>query len=116
MGAKLGLGSAFDLRPITRCSSYSLIWDVDLDFQRNTPVDSVTIDWTGVRTKRATCKTGAVIFSQGDPCSSVLHIERGTVRLPVVSSAGYTATVGVLRAGEFFGEGCMAGQLRRLSS
>jgi CRP-like cAMP-binding protein len=76
----------------------------------------VTIDWTGVRTRRATYNKGAVIFSQGDPCSSVLHIERGTARLPVVSSAGYTATVAVLHAGDFFGEACMAGQSRRLSS
>lgn len=80
------------------------------------PVNAVTIDWTGVRLKRCTYKSAAVIFSQGDSCSTVLHMERGTARLTVLSPAGNAATVALLHAGDFFGESCMAGQSRRSSS
>jgi CRP/FNR family cyclic AMP-dependent transcriptional regulator len=79
-------------------------------------VDSVRIDWTGVPTKRTAHKSPAVIFSQGDACSSVLHIEQGMVRLSVVSQEGNAATVAIMYAGDFFGEGCLAGQSRRMSS
>jgi CRP-like cAMP-binding protein len=79
-------------------------------------VNAVIIDWTGVRTKRSTYNKGAVIFSQGGASSSVLHLEQGTARLSIVSLAGNTATVAVLHAGDFFGQGCLAGQSRRFSS
>jgi CRP/FNR family cyclic AMP-dependent transcriptional regulator len=54
-----------------------------------------------------------VIFSQGDPCDHVLYIEDGGVKLAVVSHAGREAVVALLSAGEFFGEGCLAGQPAR---
>jgi CRP-like cAMP-binding protein len=57
-----------------------------------------------------------VIFSQGDPCTSVLYIQRGGVKLSVLSPAGKEAVVGVLGPGDFFGEGCLAGQPTRVST
>jgi CRP/FNR family cyclic AMP-dependent transcriptional regulator len=54
-----------------------------------------------------------VIFSQGDPCEHVLYIQTGGVKLSVVSNAGREAIVAMLDAGEFFGEGCLAGQSYR---
>lgn len=59
---------------------------------------------------------GAVIYAQGDTCTSVMFIKRGTVKLSVVSSAGKEAVVGLLKAGDFLGEGCLAGQSRRMST
>jgi len=50
------------------------------------------------------------IFTQGDPAEAVFYIQEGKVRLTVVSKAGKEATIGILDAGDFFGEGTLAGQ------
>jgi CRP/FNR family cyclic AMP-dependent transcriptional regulator len=56
------------------------------------------------------------IFAQGDPSDAVFYIREGKVRLIVVSKNGKEATLGILNKGDFFGEGCLAGQTLRLSS
>ncbi len=56
------------------------------------------------------------IFSQGDAADSVFYIQKGNVKLTVISRQGKEAVVGILGAGTFFGEGCLAGQLRRMAS
>jgi CRP/FNR family cyclic AMP-dependent transcriptional regulator len=56
------------------------------------------------------------IFSQGDPSDAVFYIKEGKVRLTVVSQIGKEATIGILNKGDFFGEGCLTGQLLRLCS
>jgi CRP-like cAMP-binding protein len=61
-------------------------------------------------------RTGAVIFSQGDPCDSVLYIQTGGVKLGVISHAGKEAIVAMLGAGDFFGEGALAGQPLRMAT
>jgi CRP/FNR family transcriptional regulator, cyclic AMP receptor protein len=48
------------------------------------------------------------IFAQGDPADAVFYIQPGKVRLAVVSNTGKEATIGVLSAGHFFGEGLLA--------
>ena len=58
----------------------------------------------------------ATIFSQGDPALSVMYIRKGTVKLSVVSKTGKEAVVGLLADGDFFGEGCLAGQNRRMAT
>ena len=55
----------------------------------------------------------ATIFAQGDPCTGVMYIEKGRVKLHATSEHGRQAAVGVLGAGAFFGEGALAGQRRR---
>jgi CRP/FNR family transcriptional regulator, cyclic AMP receptor protein len=50
------------------------------------------------------------IFAQGDPSDAVFYIQEGKVRLTVLSGSGKEATIGILGEGEFFGEGCLAGQ------
>jgi CRP/FNR family transcriptional regulator, cyclic AMP receptor protein len=50
------------------------------------------------------------IFAQGDPSDAVFYIQEGRVRLTVLSGSGKEATIGILGEGEFFGEGCLAGQ------
>jgi CRP/FNR family transcriptional regulator, cyclic AMP receptor protein len=57
-----------------------------------------------------------VIFSQGDPADAVFYIQKGRVKLTVVSKQGKEAIVALLGADEFFGEGCMAGQPLRMST
>ena len=56
----------------------------------------------------------AVIFSQGDPSDSVLYIQKGAVRLSVLSQAGKEGIVGTLGPGDFVGEGALAGQRVRI--
>ena len=56
------------------------------------------------------------IFRQGDPADSVFYLRRGKVRLGVTSGHGKEAIVAVLSAGEFFGEGCLAGQPLRMAT
>jgi len=79
-----------------------------------TPIDSV--DWTGVRVERVDYDPESKIFAQGDPATSVMYVEKGAVRLSVLSHAGKEAVVAVLDGGHFFGEGCLAGQLHRMAT
>lgn len=76
----------------------------------------VAMDWTDVRVRRVKCATATVIYSQGDPCSTVLYVEQGAVRLSVLSHAGKEAVIADLQRGNFFGEGCLAGQPVRMSA
>jgi CRP-like cAMP-binding protein len=57
-----------------------------------------------------------VVFAQGDPADFVGYIQSGKLKLSVVSVQGKEAVVGILGAGEFFGEGCLRGQKRRLAT
>jgi CRP/FNR family cyclic AMP-dependent transcriptional regulator len=56
------------------------------------------------------------VFSQGDPADAVFYIQNGKVKLTVVSARGKEAVIGILGRGSFFGEGCLAGQLLRMST
>jgi CRP-like cAMP-binding protein len=56
------------------------------------------------------------VFTQGDPATSVLYIQKGAVKLTVVNEAGKEAVVAILGPGDFCGEGCLAGQLLRVST
>ena len=57
-----------------------------------------------------------VVFSQGDTADAVFYIQRGKVKLTVVSEQGKEAVVAILGADEFCGEGCLAGQPRRIAT
>ncbi len=56
------------------------------------------------------------IFRQGDGADAVFYIQKGRVKLTVVSKTGREATIGILNEGSFFGEGSLAGQLLRMGS
>jgi CRP-like cAMP-binding protein len=56
------------------------------------------------------------IFAQGSPATSVFYIRSGAVKLSVLSTAGKEAVVAMLGPGDFFGEGCLAGQPRRMGT
>ena len=70
----------------------------------------------GAARKVMECRRKQRIFSQGDPANTVLYVQEGAVRLSVVSAAGKEAVVGMMGPGDFFGEGCLAGQPLRMGS
>ncbi len=74
------------------------------------------LDSAGVARKVREFKKNEAIFSQGDAAKNVLYIQKGAVRLSVVNETGKEAVVAVLGPGDFFGEGCLAGQLIRIGS
>jgi CRP/FNR family cyclic AMP-dependent transcriptional regulator len=57
-----------------------------------------------------------VVFTQGDSCDSVMYIQKGGVKLSVLSKTGREAVVAMLGPGDFFGEGCLAGQTIRIGT
>jgi CRP-like cAMP-binding protein len=59
---------------------------------------------------------GETVFAQGDVCEDVLYVQTGSVKLSVLSKTGKEAVVAMLGPGEFFGEGCLAGQEVRMGS
>ena len=74
------------------------------------------LDSAGIARKIVEYRRAEVIFTQGDPCEHVLYIQSGGVKLSVLSKAGREAVVAMLGPGEFFGEGCLAGQSVRVGS
>jgi CRP-like cAMP-binding protein len=56
------------------------------------------------------------IFVQGDPADAIFYIKKGNVKLTVVSKQGKEAVVAILKDGDFFGEGCLAGQQLRMAT
>jgi CRP/FNR family transcriptional regulator, cyclic AMP receptor protein len=57
-----------------------------------------------------------IIFAQGSPADAVFYIEKGKVKLTVLSARGKEAVVAILGNGDFFGEGCLAGQPLRMAT
>jgi CRP/FNR family transcriptional regulator, cyclic AMP receptor protein len=56
------------------------------------------------------------IFTQGSACKSVLYLQSGRVKLTVTSEVGKEAVIAILTEGDFFGEGCIAGQPLRTAT
>lgn len=57
-----------------------------------------------------------ILFSQGDPCKTIMYIQKGEVKISVVSKTGKEAVVGMMGTGDFIGEGGLAGQQLRMST
>jgi CRP-like cAMP-binding protein len=74
------------------------------------------LESAGAARRVATYRRAKVIFSQGDPCDSVMYVQKGSVKLSVLSHAGKEAVVAVLGPGDFFGEGALAGQPVRMGT
>jgi len=68
------------------------------------------LDSVGLGRKVAKFHGKGTIFAQGDPAQSVMYIQEGGVKLAVVNESGKEAVVAILGPGDFFGEGCLAGQ------
>ena len=80
------------------------------------------VDWesllAGITRGRTVIEYGAScnVFRQGQPADSLFYLRRGKVKLAVTSRDGKEAIVAILDAGEFFGEGCLAGQQLRMAT
>jgi len=80
------------------------------------------VDWesflAGITRGKTVIEHGAsrIVFRQGQPADSLFYLQRGKVKLAVTSKDGKEAIVAILSAGEFFGEGCLAGQQLRMAT
>jgi CRP-like cAMP-binding protein len=74
------------------------------------------LDSAGVTRKVVEYVRKDTIFTQGDLATGVLYIQKGGVKLSVVSKVGKEAVVAMLGPGDFFGEGCLAGQRLRIGT
>jgi CRP/FNR family transcriptional regulator, cyclic AMP receptor protein len=74
------------------------------------------LESTGVAKTIVQYGRGEAIFTQGDACEHVMYIQSGGVKLSVLSKTGREAVVAMLGPGDFFGEGCLAGQPLRMGS
>jgi CRP/FNR family transcriptional regulator, cyclic AMP receptor protein len=61
-------------------------------------------------------RTGEIVFSQGDTGDAVFYVQKGKVKITVVSEQGKEAVVALLGTDDFFGEGCLAGQVQRIAT
>jgi CRP-like cAMP-binding protein len=85
---------------------------------KQTPVfdPQVFLDTSGVARKVIEFKKGEVVYSQGDDAKSILYLQAGRIKLSVVNEVGKEAVVAILKPGDFFGEGCLAGQPVRMGT
>jgi CRP/FNR family transcriptional regulator, cyclic AMP receptor protein len=74
------------------------------------------LESAGVANTVVTYGRGDAVFAQGDACDHVMYIQTGGVKLSVLSKTGREAVVAMLGPGDFFGEGCLAGQPIRMGS
>src|SRR5208282_1669338 len=72
------------------------------------------LDSAGVARRIKAFGKAEIVYSQGDAAESVMYLQEGGVKLSVVSENGKEAVVGILGPGNFFGEGCLAGQSIRM--
>jgi CRP/FNR family cyclic AMP-dependent transcriptional regulator len=74
------------------------------------------LNTAGITRKVAEYRRGESIYSQGEPADTVMYLQRGGVKFTVVNGSGKEAVVAMFGPGDFFGEGCMAGQLLRIGT
>ena len=70
----------------------------------------------GIGRTSTTLQAKKIVYRQGDPADAVYYIQAGKVQLTVVSEQGKEGVIAMLGTGEFFGEGCIAGQPLRMAS
>jgi CRP/FNR family transcriptional regulator, cyclic AMP receptor protein len=74
------------------------------------------LDSAGVARKVTEFKRAEVVYAQGAAAKSVMYLQSGSVKLTVVNEVGKEAVVAILGPGDFFGEGCLAGQPVRMGA
>ena len=74
------------------------------------------LDSAGVSRKVTEFKKAEIVYSQGDAAKSIMYLRAGGVKLSVVNEVGKEAVVAILEPGDFFGEGCLAGQSVRMGT
>jgi CRP/FNR family transcriptional regulator, cyclic AMP receptor protein len=96
-------------------------WPSNTKFEtkhRETPVLNVQafLSSTGVARRVVELGSKEIVFTQGDPATSILCIQKGRVKVTVVRESGKETLVAMLGPGDFLGEGCLAGQLQWVST
>src|SRR5882762_10040053 len=76
----------------------------------------VFLDTAGVARKVTDFGRGESIYSQGEAADSVMYLQKGGVKFSVLNGSGKEAVVAMFGPGDFFGEGCMAGQTIRMGT
>ena len=105
-----------------RSTSSARVQELNNRKKGDKPHPSVAFDPSLLLSKLETGKTvqqfrdKQPVFSQGDSADAVFYIQKGRVKLTVVSKRGKEAVIAVLQQGDFFGEGCLAAQPLRISS
>jgi CRP/FNR family cyclic AMP-dependent transcriptional regulator len=88
--------------------------------ENNRRIDSFNaqafLDTAGVARKVSEYRRNESIYSQGDAAETVMYVQKGGVKLSVVNGSGKEAVVAMFGPTDFFGEGCMAGQARRMGT
>jgi CRP/FNR family cyclic AMP-dependent transcriptional regulator len=74
------------------------------------------LDSSGIKRTITKYSRSTLVFSQGDPAADVFYVQLGSIKLSVLSRTGKEAVVGIFSPGDFFGEGCLAGQSRRMAT
>jgi CRP/FNR family cyclic AMP-dependent transcriptional regulator len=72
------------------------------------------LDSAGVARRVVRYRESEIFYSQGDPATSVMCVQEGSVKLSVVNEAGKEAVLGILGPGSFFGERCLGGETIRM--
>ena len=99
------------------CGLYSAQMSLHATAKKNGGFDPDTFLATiGDGRKILTVPKKQVVFAQGDDADAVFYVQKGKVRLSVVSKIGKEATIAIVSQGNFFGEGSLAGQLLRMGS
>jgi CRP/FNR family cyclic AMP-dependent transcriptional regulator len=93
----------------------------NIKFQRKSQLKpafdaKVFLDTSGAARKVIEFKKAEVVYSQGDAARSIMYLQSGRIKLSVVNEVGKEAVVAMLEPGDFFGEGCLAGQPVRIGT
>ncbi len=84
--------------------------------QKSTFDPKVFLNKIGAGRTTAAYSRNDIVFSQGDPADAIFYIQKGKIKLTVVSTRGKEAVIAILGVGDFFGEGCLAGQTLRMAT
>jgi CRP/FNR family transcriptional regulator, cyclic AMP receptor protein len=71
---------------------------------------------SGAERRVATYPRGKVVFAQGQPSNTVMYVQKGSIKISVLSRTGKEAVVAMLGPGDFFGEGALTGQPLRIGT
>ena len=85
--------------------------------KRRRPFDAEAyLQSTGPARKVVKHRRGEVVFAQGDPSTDVRYVQKGAIKISVLSRIGKEAVIAMLSPGDFFGEGALAGQTVRIET
>jgi CRP-like cAMP-binding protein len=109
-----GSGSAC-LRPVLASKAVASSTRSASGVRRSGPAPVFVLPSSVAGRARQEYEAGASVYNQGDPADAVFYVHSGRIKLTVASKRGKDAVISMVTEGSFFGEGCLAGQSRRVS-